>query len=303
MRQFNFETNIEKRLSDGGKVFYVERMTSDYAERYPFNVDEFIESIFQKYQQMAAEDSRLAVWAKTREELHQQWVKTLSVMRPSGDASIYPNRDGRQEPALMEVWHKAGDYWRRGLRIGDRLPQIVPPHKITRLLDGGWICLFPKETHLLTDEPEPDLTEEQEATDSNATAAYHNGATPEPPSVVLADKPEPDLTEEQEATDPNATEAYHSGATPEPPSVGMMTETPTLSRRQQRREERERQRRNYEERMEREALETEMAEREEQKRKIFAALGAAVIVGLMIYFFGLLGPAVFGLLCGGLLKG
>lgn len=255
MRQFDFETNIEKRLSDGGKVFYVERMTSDYAERYPFNVDEFIESIFQKYQQMAAEDSRLAVWAKTREELHQQWVKTLSVMRPSGDASIYPNRDGRQEPALMEVWHKAGDFWRRGLRIGDRLPQIVPPHKITRLPEGGWICLFPKETHL--------LTEEREATDSNATATYHSDATPEPPSVG----------------------------------------SPTLSRRQQRREERERQRRNYEERMEREALEAEMAEREEQKRKIFAALGAAVIVGLMIYFFGLLGPAVFGLLCGGLLKG
>ena len=255
MRQFDFETNIEKRLSDGGKVFYVERMTSDYAERYPFNVDEFIEAIFQKYQQMAAEDPRLAVWAKTREELHQQWVKTLSVMRPSGDAAIYPNRDGRQEPALMEVWHKAGDFWRRGLRIGDRLPQIVPPHKITRLPEGGWICLFPKETHL--------------------------------------------LTEEQEATDPNATAAYHSGATPEPPSVS----SPTLSRRQHRREERERQRRNYEERMEREALEAETAEREEQKRKIFAALGAAVIVGLMIYFFGLLGPAVFGLLCGGLLKG
>jgi hypothetical protein len=48
----------------------------------------------------------------------------------------------------MKVWHKAGDYWRRGLRLGDTLPYIVPMTTITRLEDG-WIALFPKDKHLL----------------------------------------------------------------------------------------------------------------------------------------------------------
>ena len=121
MRHFNFETNIQERMPQTGKVFFVKRMTADYAECYPFDVDGFIEDIYQKYQQVAADDPRLAAWAKTREELRRQWVKTLSVTRQSGDASIYPNRDGRQEPALMEVWHKAGDFWRAKYRLGDTL--------------------------------------------------------------------------------------------------------------------------------------------------------------------------------------
>ena len=369
MRHFNFETNIQERMPQTGKVFYVKRMTADYAECYPFDVDGFIEDIYQKYQQVAADDPMLAAWAKTREELRQQWVKTLSVTRKSGDASIYPNRDGRQEPALMEVWHKAGDYWRAGLRIGDTLPKIVPSCKITRLEEGGWIALFPKEMHLLeestlpkiddvepesndydactmmTQEPqelslfdadderntadaateahdgsEPSLrapkteTEGEEATDQKSTAAYHSGA-PLPCG----------LTEEQEATDPNATAGLYHGVSPEPDTEGTGTSAPyaddvtarmepvpavprsqreiLAERRHQRRLERERMQRSYEERMEREARDAEQAARDEERRKIFAAVGAVAVTAVMIYFFGLLGPAVFGLLCGGLLKG
>jgi hypothetical protein len=61
--------------------------------------------------------------------------------------------------------------------------------------------------------------------------------------------------------------------------------------------------RSYEERMEREAREAEEYARQQERRKIFAAVGSAAVTLVMIYFFGLLGPAVFGLLCGGLLKG
>jgi hypothetical protein len=50
----------------------------------------------------------------------------------------------------MKVWQKAGDYWRRGLRLGDTLPDMVPMTRITRLDDGTWIALFPKDAHLLT---------------------------------------------------------------------------------------------------------------------------------------------------------
>ena len=369
MRHFNFETNIQERMPQTGKVFYVKRMTADYAECYPFDVDGFIEDIYQKYQQVAAEDPTLAAWAKTREELRQQWVKTLSVTRKSGDATIYPNRDGRQEPALMEVWHKAGDYWRAGLRIGDMLPKIVPPCRITRLEEGGWIALFPKEMHLLEestlqkiDEVEPESnvndactimtqepqelslfdadderntadaatdahdssepsvraqeteTEGEEATDQKSTAAYHSGA-PLPCG----------LTEEQEATEMIASAASDHGVSPEPDTEGTGTSAPSADdgtarmepapavprsqreilaeRRHQRRLERERMQRSYEERMEREAREAEQAARDEERRKIFAAVGAVAVTAVMIYFFGLLGPAVFGLLCGGLLKG
>lgn len=383
MRHFNFETNIQERMPWNGKVFYVKRMTSDYAECYPFDVDGFIEDIYQKYQQVAADDPRLAAWAKTREELRRQWVKTLSVTRKSGDATIYPNRDGRQEPALMEVWQKAGDFWARGLRIGDTLPKIVPPCRITRLPEGGWIALFPNEMHLLESRPETTeatemalaFDEPQDEEESNlpkidggddaandfdndlesvstvidamaedaAEASAAESAVCEAESSVLTDDTDGDSTDEnrhqcdvedvtaetspvgasplgvgdvqvreQEATATNASAAVgidvatapEPFVSPEPvPAVPRSQREILADRRHQRRLERERMQRSYEERMEREAREAEQAAREEQRRNIFAAVGAVAVTAVMIYFFGLLGPAVFGLLCGGLLKG
>jgi hypothetical protein len=87
---------------------------------------------------------------ESRETLKKLWVDVLSDTNPRGDASLYPNKDGRKRAAAMKVWHKAGDYWRRGLRIGDTLPDMVPMTKITRLDNGSWIALFPKDEHLLT---------------------------------------------------------------------------------------------------------------------------------------------------------
>jgi len=73
--------------------------------------------------------------------------------------------------------------------------------------------------------------------------------------------------------------------------------------RRRRRLEREAQRRTYEERLEREAREAEEYARQQERRKIFAAIGAVIVTLILIYFFGLLGPAIFGLLAGGLLSG
>lgn len=351
MRHFNFETNIQERMPQTGKVFFVKRMTADYAECYPFDVDGFIEDIYQKYQQVADDDPRLAAWAKTREELRRQWVKTLSVTRPSGDATIYPNRDGRQEPALMEVWHKAGDYWRRGLRIGDTLPNIVPPCRITRLPEGGWIALFPNEMHLLEESNLPKIDGGDDAAndfdndlesvstvidamaEDAAEASAAESAACEAETSALTDDMDGDSTDEdrhqcdvedvtaeaspvgasplgvgdvqvreQEATETNASAASDHGVIPAPEPFVSQREI-LAERRHQRRLERERMQRSYEERMEREAHEAEQAAREEERRKIFAAVGAVAVTAVMIYFFGLLGPAVFGLLCGGLLKG
>lgn len=117
---------------------------------------------------------------------------------------------------------------------------------------------------------------EQEATEMIASAAV---------GIAVAPAPEPFVS-------------------PEPaPAVPRSQREILAERRHQRRLERERMQRSYEERMEREAREAEQAAREEEHRKIFAAVGAVAVTAVMIYFFGLLGPAVFGLLCGGLLKG
>lgn len=157
MTQFNFTTNIEKRMPDTGKVFFVDRMTSDYAEQHPFDVDGFIESVYQEFKGTEFEEPR--------EVLRKLWVDLMSDMNPRGNASLFPNKKlpETQQPqrraAAMKVWHLAGDYWRRGLRITDTLPFLVPGCNITRLEDGGWIALFPKDEHLLTTTDLTDYTD------------------------------------------------------------------------------------------------------------------------------------------------
>jgi len=164
MRQFNFTTNIEHRMPTTGMVYCIDRMTSDYAEQHPLDVDGFIESVYQEFAGSEFEESR--------EALRNIWTAVLSVTSPCGDASFYPNNNGARRAAAMKVWHKAGDYWRRGLRIGDTLPDRVPMCKITRLYDGGWIALFPKDMHLLS---EPSTKQEVVTTE-----ARNEEITPEP---------------------------------------------------------------------------------------------------------------------------
>lgn len=78
-----------------------------------FNVDEFIESVYQEFAGTEHEESR--------EELKSLWTKVLSVTSPRGDASLYPNNNCKHRAAAMKVWHKAGDFWRAKYRQGDQL--------------------------------------------------------------------------------------------------------------------------------------------------------------------------------------
>lgn len=181
MAQYSFTTNIEKRMPTTGKVFCIDRMTSDYAQAHPFDVDAFIESVCQEFAGTEFEENR--------EALHGIWNAVLSDMNPRGDASLYPNNNGQHRPAAMKVWHKAGDYWRRGLRIGDTLPDMVPMTKITRLDDGSWIALFPKDMHLLNDSAPSDSVAEPAATPVQEAPA-------EPIAVEQQETPtEPAVTE------------------------------------------------------------------------------------------------------------
>jgi len=141
-------------------------MTSDYADQHPLDVDGFIESVYQEFAGTEFEERR--------ETLKKLWVDVLSDKNPRGDASLYPNDNGAKRAAAMKVWHKAGDYWRRGLRLGDTLPDMVPMTKITRLDDGSWIALFPKDMGLLEGAEEeealattPAGRTEEATTDSN----------------------------------------------------------------------------------------------------------------------------------------
>ena len=280
MRTFGFTTDIELRVPATGKVFMIDRMTSDWAERHPLNVDQFIEDVYQEFAGTEFEESR--------EELRKVWTATLS-MPVQGDKSVYPNNNGARRAAAMKVWMLAGDYWRRGLRLGDVLPERCPSMKITRLEDGGWIALSPKDMHLLDDQTEETAVVETEV-------AEHTGDRPR------SDKGKAGVTEEI------TTAAYHSG-TPKPlpfepePAEPTPVRVQAAARRRSRREEREAQRRDYEARLAQEAIEAEQEARSEMKKKIFAAVGAAAVTLVMIHFFGLLGPAAFGLLAGGLLKG
>ena len=177
MAQFNFTTNIEKRMPATGKVFCIDRMTSDYAQAHPFDVDAFIESVYQEFAGTEFEESR--------EVLRSVWTSVLSVTSPCGDASLYPNKNEQHRPAAMKVWHKAGDYWRRGLRLGDTLPDMVPMTKITRLDDGSWIALFPKDMQLMDDgrckmEEVVETTEPAEPEVIETTTDYTDGTDDEP---------------------------------------------------------------------------------------------------------------------------
>ena len=244
-----------------GKVYMIDRMTSDWAVAHPLDVDGFIEDVYQKYLMMAEDDPSLKGWVRSREELHRLWIMVLSCKNPAGDASLYPNRDGRQDPACMEVWHLAGDYWRRGLRYGDVLPERCPSFRITRLPDGGWISLSPKDMYLLTD-------------------AQPSAAGPSCVPSVASDHRSSATTQEpleQPTVQPTTQPKRHARRKRASAVSGSSAGSETVS----------------------EAF----VDNDEKMRKVIAIVGAVAITLLMIYFFGLLGPAVFGLLAGGILKG
>ena len=293
MMQFSFTTNIEKRSPWTGNVYFVDRMTSSYAIAHPFDVDGFLEDVYQRWQQCD-----IAAYRETREAIRKVWTSVLSVTRPSGNASLYPNKGADKHPALMEVWHKAGDFWRSGLRIGDVLPAIVPGHKITRLGNGEWICLFPKDMALLEyNEPEKSVAADIEAIEPECS---ENVPLEDTDTEALGNDSVADVNLKSLALE-NLTEA-EAGAQREAredeiPASRLRPSRPTREDIQQQR------RMTWAERQEREAQEAEDEERRQQRRKVLAAVGATIATLVLVNYFGLIGPALFGLVAGGLIKG
>ena len=143
--EFTFALNVPKIVPQTGKVYGIDRMTSDYAQAHPFDVEGFIDAVCKEYAGKEGEESP--------ESLHALWHKVLR-MREQGDGSLYPLRHGARRFSAFKVWDKATEYWRRGLRDGDVLPDIVPSFNIMRLEDG-WVSLSPKEREGIFPTAEP----------------------------------------------------------------------------------------------------------------------------------------------------
>ena len=304
MEKFGFTTNIERRVPGTGKVYMIDRMTSDWAVAHPLDVDGFIEDVYQKYLMMAEDDPSLKGWVRSREELHRLWIMVLSCKNPAGDSSLYPNRDGRQDPACMEVWHLAGDYWRRGLRYGDVLPERCPSFRITRLPDGGWISLSPKDLHLLTDAQPAVLLQTRSCEHVAASEPCADDCEHEP---VYSD-PIAEIISEAVQEDPVVLLSSATGSALRqaqgPCEMQGSLEQPTVQpKRAKRPARRKRVLRQAQEPLRQEPVSEAFVDNDEKMRKVIAIVGAVAITLLMIHFFGLLGPAVFGLLAGGILKG
>ena len=208
----------------------------------------------------------------------------------------------------MEVWHLAGDYWRRGLRYGDVLPERCPSFRITRLPDGGWISLSPKDLHLLTD-AQPAVQEDPVVLQSSATGSvlrqaqepYLVGELVEPQGPLEQPTVQPKRAKRparrkrvlRQAQEPCAVSG--SSCVPSVASDHRSSAAGSVLRQAQEPCE-------MQEPLE-QARSCEHEHNDEKMRKAIAIVGAVAITLLMIHFFGLLGPAVFGLLAGGILKG
>lgn len=281
-----------------------------------FDVDKFIADVHQKYEQMAQENPALAAWAKTEEELRKLWDAVLNDRRPGGDASLYPNAHGPQ-PALMEVWHKAGDFWRAKYRLGDTL-----------LCDQNGAALNPMELGLiakakavvkdnLTTETEEQVYSHHTENENAPAAAGHantkpnsitdltlGGAVREDSEPIFENIDEPQDIEavgNQGTTDPisNTTVSYHSGDDPEPTALPNSAPKAKRQRRKKASETQPQQLSLFDEQLQ--------AEQEESAgRKMLRGAGylaAATVAIIIVYQTGLIIPlGLIGLATSGLLR-
>ena len=248
-----------------GKVYCIDRMTSDYAEQHPMDVDGFIESVYQEFVGTEFEESR--------EVLRGIWTAVLSVTSNRGDATVYPNKDGARRAAAMKVWAKAGDYWRRGFRQGDTLPDMVPMTKITRLEDGAWIALFPKDAHLLSEE----LRVKSERLRVGASAGMEFAAAEQSSGLARTDADEVESPKESENVRCRQLDLFdgeaHTESTESTELEQLQQENDALKAQIEELERLEQERRELAERLHREEVER----REEQRRRAQEARRAQAV--------------------------
>ena len=174
-------------------------------EIYAFDVENFIDDVYNKFCGTPNEESR--------EDLRRLFFRVLEMPR-GGDASLYPNAHGPR-PALLEVWLKAGDFWRANGKT-----------KPARLLCDQYG--FPIDCNTIT-----------EATETPLTAPENEGGTTAQESE---ETPAGDTGTPTAATDtPSATAqvpprrfSASDGSAVAPPSGASEAPSPTPRRRRKR---------------------------------------------------------------------
>ena len=230
-----------------------------------FNVDEFIESVYQEFAGTVHEESR--------EALRKVWTATLS-MPIQGDASIYPNNNGKHRAAAMKVWHKAGDFWRAKYRLGDKL--LCDQHGIA-LTRNDLASIAKAKAGATTNEPA------LATTPADGTEAPVEGAAPAVPSGS------PDGQEGTKEEAPAAPKAE-----PQQLDLFMMSHQTSAQRPPRRRRQ-----------ASAIALQPSDIEPSPSKNVMrMVAIGAAMVfVGVLLMETGLIIPVgIGGLLIGGILK-
>ena len=298
-QNFSFDTNIEKRMPDTGKVFFVDRMTSDYAVAHRFDLDGYLEEVYNEFVGTEFEESR--------EALRRTWTAVLSVKSQRGDASLYPNKNGEKHPALIKVWGKAGDYWRRGFCIGDVLPAIVPGCKITRLDNGEWIALFPKDLHLLDAQPIPEHREVQSAEESDIKLESHEIVAVENENDAPAEEA-PSVESVVEKKEPVQLDLFACSTSPTPShsprreSVGDERRTSFMEQEKERKRQQQEQANRAYARLYGSPAIAVRHDHSERNAKIFAVVATAVVTLILVNTIGLFGIAAIGLIAGGIVK-
>lgn len=324
-QNFNFDVNIEKRMPDTGKVFMVDRMTSDYAKAHPFDVDGFVHDVAVKH---GADEERVRLFfnyglGKMGEKFsthcpckHKDKVK---VDKKTGIGELifgeYPPYVNGPEPALVESWLKGVDYHTKGLRMGDVLPAVAPACKITRLDDGEWIALFPKDMVLLDTNCHESTTNESSCVPmvaSDPVMPSEQNNAPVELDLFAQMKMELDqLREENERLRCNMTQERAAACSPmtregqEPSDIedGHRCSSPCVSQPRPRRVRRQKQ--DVMQLYSTPAITVDHTmedDHSERNKKIFAAVATAVVFVVLVNTVGLFGIAALGLLAGGLIK-
>lgn len=203
-----------------------------------FDVDAFISDVYNKFAGTPNEESR--------EDLQQLFNKVLAMPR-GGDASLYPNANGPR-PALLEVFHKAGDFWRangfskparllcdqNGIVIDEKTAQRIAAAKAAISGTDSTTATESAEETETPQDAQADASEAiiQPASDTPAEAPKTPTATAADPfSVCDGSTVAPQATASDPASEPSSdTEDYAPGVT-----VPEATPSPTPRRRRTRR--------------------------------------------------------------------
>ena len=182
---------------------------------YAFDVENFIDDVYNKFCGTPNEESR--------EDLRRLFFRVLAMPR-GGDASLYPNAHGPR-PALLEVWLKAGDFWRAN---GKSMPARL-------LCDQYGIPIGCNTATEATETPlaAPEIEGGTTAQESEETPAGDTG-TPTAATDTPAATASPTTAAEAPTQAPPPRFSASDGSAVAPPSGASEAPSPTQRRRRKR---------------------------------------------------------------------